>query len=250
MEGWIIGQLCWYPTLEPSAGCPILRHLFLMSSKRWVSNLPPLVKIWVWTIHRFTGNLGVLFALACLGPPWRLQWSHLGRPPHELVPPFVHSRGGYSHVFNALSSLWSCALSLSCDVVSNNVSNGWTGASPHAWMVVLALSLILLVATQNKGADSTYHMGIKRWNNTSCGSLPISLCTRNYTEGISDIQNHTHMYAYSRWNFLRKFGPILESASNIHPTRRCRDIPNRINYFGAAWFAFLLRSLQENRKLV
>ena len=48
---------------------------------------------------------------------------------------------------------------------------------------------------QNKSADSTYPMGMERWNPNICGSSYIPLGNRKATDGVYVRRNQTRMYA-------------------------------------------------------
>ena len=77
------------------------------------------------------------------------------------------------------------------------------------------MSLNVLVVAQKKAADSTYSMGIDKWNPTSCSSLCVDFGTRNATAGISSRRTWMRMYASAIFNLLMKAGPRLGGAARM-----------------------------------
>ena len=73
---------------------------------------------------------------------------------------------------------------------------------------------VSLVA-QKKVADSTYPMGIERWNPTSWSSSGVAFGTRNATAGISSRRTQMRMYASDSYTLLRKVGPSLGGATRM-----------------------------------
>ena len=68
--------------------------------------------------------------------------------------------------------------------VSARFSRWWGGAVWRVESVSRAQSLTVSVAAQKKAADSTYPMGMERWNPTSWSSSGVAFGTRNATDGI------------------------------------------------------------------
>ena len=77
-------------------------------------------------------------------------------------------------------------LSMSC-------SSGCVEAAPYVCMLLLTWFLTISVDAQNKGADSTYSIGIHRWNTPIFGSLSYSLGNMKSTESIHARQTQMGM---------------------------------------------------------
>ena len=77
------------------------------------------------------------------------------------------------------------------------------------------LSFTISVVAQKKAADSTYTMGIDRWNPASCYSLCVAFGTTHATNGISSRRNQMRMYASARSTLLRKAGPSLGGVARM-----------------------------------
>ena len=54
-------------------------------------------------------------------------------------------------------------------------------------------SFTVYVVAQKKAEDSTYLMGIDRWNPTSCSSSGVAFGTRNTNEIMSSRKTHMRM---------------------------------------------------------
>ena len=77
-------------------------------------------------------------------------------------------------------------------MVSDRLSRVCGGAVLRWGRVSSVRSLTVSVVAQKKAADSTYPMGIERWNTTSSYYSGVAFGTKNATEGIS-----------SRWTQMR-----------------------------------------------
>ena len=106
-------------------------------------------------------------------------------------------------------------------------------------------SLTVSVVAQKKAADSTYPMGIDRWNATSWYSSGVAFGTRNATDGMSSRQTHMRMYASARSTLLRKVGPSLGGAASIHSIILWSAFLKRIAFLWATWVTASLSPLQE-----
>ena len=91
-----------------------------------------------------------------------------------------------------------------------------------------ARSLTVLVVAQKKAADSTYPMGIERWNPTSCSSSGVDFGTRNATDGMSSSRTQMRIYASARSIFLKNVGTCLGGAVMIQSITLYRDFENHI----------------------
>ena len=69
--------------------------------------------------------------------------------------------------------------------MSARCSRRWGGAVWCMERVSSLRSLTVSVVAQKKAADSTYPMGIDRWDPTSCSSSGVAFGTRNATDGMS-----------------------------------------------------------------
>ena len=95
-------------------------------------------------------------------------------------------------------------------------SSMWCGGA--VWRVErvsIVLSLAVSVVAQKKAADSTYLIGIDRWNPTSWSSSGVAFGTRNATDGMSSRRTQMRMYASARSTLLRKVGASLGGAARM-----------------------------------
>ena len=102
-------------------------------------------------------------------------------------------------------------------------------------------SLNVLVVAQKNAEDSTYPMGIERWNSTS----GVAFVNRNYADGISSRRTQMRMYASARYTLLRKVGPSLGRAARMQLITLYRAFPKRIASLWVTWVTASLRPLQE-----
>ena len=119
-------------------------------------------------------------------------------------------------IFFLASSFSVASYSEVCGGLVSAKSSRWCGGA--VWRVERAsivLYLIVSVVAQNNAADSTYPMGIYRWNPTSCSSSGVAFGTRNDTDGISSRWTQMRMYSSSRSTLLRKAEPSLGGAARM-----------------------------------
>ena len=90
-----------------------------------------------------------------------------------------------SQYFSATSVAATSFAVVSGGFVSARFSRWWGGAVWRVERVSRARYLTVSVVAQKKAADSTYPMGIERWNPTIWSSSGVALGTRNATEGMS-----------------------------------------------------------------
>ena len=103
-----------------------------------------------------------------------------------------------------------------CGVLVSAKSSRWcNGAVWRMERVLSVRSLTVLVVAQKKAADSTYPMGIERWNPRSFSSSGVAFGTRNYTDGMSSRRIQICMYASARSTLLMKMGPSLGGAARM-----------------------------------
>ena len=119
------------------------------------------------------------------------------------------------------------------------------GAVWRVERVSSVLSLTVLVVAQKKAADSTYPMGIDRWNPTSWYSSGVAFGKRNATYGISLRRTHMCMYAYARYTLLSKVRPRLGGAARMQPIILWSAFPKCISSLWATWVTASLRPLQD-----
>ena len=125
-------------------------------------------------------------------------------------------------------------------------SSRWCGGT--IWCVErvsCVLYLNISVVAQKKAADSTYPMGIYRWNPTSWSSSGVAFGTRNDTDGMSSMQTHMCMYAYNRSTLLSKVGPSLGGAARMQSIILWRTFPKQNASLWDTWMNASLRPLQE-----
>ena len=94
--------------------------------------------------------------------------------------------------------------------------------------VLSVWSLTVSVVAQKKVADSTYPMGIERWNPTSWSSSGVALGTRNATEWISSSRTQMRISAFARSTLFRNVGPSFGGAFRMQSMTLYRDFPNHI----------------------
>ena len=133
-----------------------------------------------------------------------------------------------------------------CGGLVSAKSSRWCGGV--VWRVdrvSSARSLTVSAVAQKKAADSTYPMGIKRWNPISWSSSGVDFGTINATDGISSRRTQMRMYSSARYTLLRKVGPSLGGAARMQYITLYRDFPKRIASLWATWVTASLRPLQE-----
>ena len=98
-----------------------------------------------------------------------------------------------SQLLSAASMAAASVLEVCGGLLSARLSRWCGGTVLHMYMVSSAQSLTVLVVAQKNKDDSTYPMGIEKWNQTSFPSSGVAYGTKKATEGVSSRRTHMCM---------------------------------------------------------
>ena len=161
----------------------------------------------------------------------------------------ARARGDRASQLLLASSVAAASSFVDCGGLVSPKSSRWCGGVVwHVDRVSSARSLTVSEVSQKKAADSTYPMGIEKWNPISWSSSGVAFGTINATDGISSRRTQMRMYSSARSTLLRKVGPSLGGAARMQYITLYRAFPKRIASLWATWVTASLRPPRINHK--